>query len=412
MKEKLTAKLVNALKPESAAYKVWDTEIKGFFVRVAASGLKTYVLYYRVNGKANEFTLGRNSAITADIARDLAKAKSGDVAKEVDIQAVRSKSREAAKSAKFETLGKFLELQYFPWAQSHLKAWRDDERILNNDFGHLHPRKLADLTQWDLQKWAADAAKAKLKPRTINRRMAALKAVLGKAKSWGLIPHSALAGMRMIKVDEQGPVRYLSDEEEKALLAALESRQTQQREERARFIAWHKERGLEPPQPLIERYTDYLMPMVVVALNTGMRRGELFNLRWVEVNLKGRVLTVAGKTAKSGTTRHLPLNDESFAALTAWRNQASDGDLVFPSPVNGRRLDNIKKSWTGALALAGIKSFRFHDLRHSFASKLVMRGVDLYTVKELLGHSTIVMTQRYAHLSPDHKAAAVALLNN
>jgi integrase len=410
--QKLTARTVNALIATGKRYRVWDTELKGFHVRVSPLGKKSYALFYRHDGVQRDSLIGIHGNVTAEEARDLAKKQLGRVADGKDVQAEKRTAKAAAAKARYETLGKFLELQYLPWAESHLKAWQDDKRILENDYAHLHPRKLADLTQWDLQKWASDAAKKKLKPRTINRRMAALKAVLGKAKAWGVISHSPLAGMRMIKTDEQGPVRYLSGAEEGALLEALEARQTAQREERGRFIEWNRSRGLPLPKPLDARYTDYLMPIVVLALNTGMRRGELFNLKWIDIDIKGRVATVMGKTAKSGLTRHIPLNDEAFAAIVAWKNQSSGEGLLFPSPVSGGRLDNIKKSWGGVVTAAKLVSFRFHDLRHTFASKLVMRGVDLYTVKELLGHSTIVMTQRYAHLSPDHKAAAVALLNS
>ena len=411
MNQKLTAKVVNALAAKAERYRVWDTELKGFHVRVSPKGKKSYALYYRHEGVQRDAIIGLHGNLTADEARDQAKKLLGRVADGKDVQTERRVAKVQAQKARYETLGKFLELKYFPWAETHLRAWRDDRRILEKDFAHLHSRKLADINQWDLHKWAADAAKGGLKPRTINRRMATLKAVLGKAKAWGAIQHSQLTGAKMIKTDEQGPVRYLSDDEEKALLAALEARQEGQRAERLRYIEWCRERGLIAPEPYTGRFTDYLAPLVTLALNTGMRRGELFNLAWADINLNGRVLTVAGKTAKSGTTRHIPLNDDAFAALTAWRNQSNNLELVFPSPVSGGRLDNIKKSWTGLLELAGIKGFRFHDLRHSFASKLVMRGIDLYTVKELLGHSTIVMTQRYAHLSPDHKAAAVAVLN-
>jgi integrase len=96
--------------------------------------------------------------------------------------------------------------------------------------------------------------------------------------------------------------------------------------------------------------------------------------------------------------------------LHGWRDQASDNEgLVFPGR-NGGALNNVRRSWEGALRVAGIKRFRWHDLRHTFASKLVMAGVDLNTVRELLGHSDYKMTQRYSHLAPEHKAAAVAKL--
>jgi integrase len=153
------------------------------------------------------------------------------------------------------------------------------------------------------------------------------------------------------------------------------------------------------------------MPMVILALNTGMRRGELFNLAWSDIDLGSKQLTVQGGGAKTGNTRYLPLNDEAFSTLVAWRNQTVGRGLVFPSHITGERLNNIDKAWTGLRKLANIENFRFHDLRHTFASKLVMAGVVLNTVRELLGHTSMEMTLRYAHLDDEHMANAVAELN-
>lgn len=156
-------------------------------------------------------------------------------------------------------------------------------------------------------------------------------------------------------------------------------------------------------------FTDYLAPMVLVALNTGMRRGELFGLQWEHVNLAGKLLTITAGNAKSRKARHLPLNTEALDVLTRWQRQGEGTGLVFPSATGGR-MDNINTSWGGIVADAKLADFRFHDLRHTFASKLVMAGVDLNTVRELLGHADIAMTLRYAHLAPDKLAEAVARL--
>lgn len=130
------------------------------------------------------------------------------------------------------------------------------------------------------------------------------------------------------------------------------------------------------------------------------------------MNLKGKLLTVEGGTAKSGSTRHISLNSEALGVLIAWRNQSAGDQLVFCNPHMGKRFDNIKKSWSGLMKVAEIADFRFHDLRHHSASSLVMAGADLNTIRELLGHADLTMTLRYAHLAPKHKAAAVALLNH
>lgn len=249
-------------------------------------------------------------------------------------------------------------------------------------------------------------------PSTINRRVGILKSVLSKAALWGCIEQSPLKGMKRLRIDKMGRVRFLSNYEDKRLRGALEDREKEERLKRDRYNEWLLTRHKEPIPALDGQFVDHLRPLVLLALNTGMRRGEIFNLRWADVHLKGKQLTVRGEQAKSGNTRYLPLNNEAFATLVAWRNQTTGDGLVFPSPTTGERLIHIKRSWAGLLKRAQIHDFRFHDLRHTFASRLVMAGVDLNTVRELLGHSSIDMTLRYAHLAPEHKADAVAKLNS
>ena len=172
---------------------------------------------------------------------------------------------------------------------------------------------------------------------------------------------------------------------------------------------WRGVRGYDPVEH-VEDPEDYLKPIVLLALNTGMRRGELFSLRWVDVDLGRRQLTIVGADAKSEQTRYIDLNREAYTLLVEWQKRWGNYQLVFPNPNTGEQFDNIKSAWNGLREAAGLKNFRFHDLRHSFASKLVMKGVDLYVVKELLGHSSIEMTERYAHLAPSARKEAVARL--
>jgi integrase len=148
---------------------------------------------------------------------------------------------------------------------------------------------------------------------------------------------------------------------------------------------------------------------VLTALNTGLRRGELFHLQWRDVDFENKWLTVAGSTAKSGQTRRIPLNAEALVTLQGWCQQTLKTPAeprVFPG-VGGHRLTSVNRSWRGLRKLAALGDFRFHDLRHHFASRLVQSGIDLNTVRELLGHADITMVLRYAHLSPDRLVMAV-----
>jgi integrase len=139
-------------------------------------------------------------------------------------------------------------------------------------------------------------------------------------------------------------------------------------------------------------------------MNTGMRRGELLALKWSAIDFKRALLTVEGVTAKSKQTRHLPLNTEALDVLKKWQKQAPDAERIFPVATS------FKSAWVPMLVRANIADFRWHDLRHHFASRLASAGIPLNDIRELLGHATITMVLRYAHLSPDRKRAAVAAL--
>ena len=141
MKGKLTNKSVAALKPESRIYKVWDNELSGFFVRVMPSGTKTYAIHYRHNGQGRDHTLGRHGAITPTIARKMAVAKLGEVARGVDVQAERKQHSKIAKKAKYDTLGGFIEHRYAVWVTTERKSGPETLETLERDFEHLFGRK-------------------------------------------------------------------------------------------------------------------------------------------------------------------------------------------------------------------------------------------------------------------------------
>ncbi|PCI58829.1 MAG: hypothetical protein COB35_12850 [Gammaproteobacteria bacterium] len=156
-------------------------------------------------------------------------------------------------------------------------------------------------------------------------------------------------------------------------------------------------------------YCDHLEPLIILAVNTGMRKGEILGLEWIHVDIEKEFLTVISGNSKSGRGRHIPLNKAAKAALVNWKNDTDSNGYVFKG-IDDKPLKDIKKAWGNLLQLANISDFRFYDFRHHFASKLVMAGVDLNTVRELMGHNDLKMTLRYAHLAPEHKAAAVNLI--
>lgn len=400
MQAVIGAALLKTLKPADKPYEVRDTKLKGFLLRVQPAGGMSYYAEY---ARGKRVSIGPATAITPSEARDKARELLAKAHLGTDLAAEKRKARA-------QTLGDFLTEFYEPWALAHIRTGAATVKRFRTNFADLLPLKLGAVSPLDVERWRAERLTA-VKPSTVNRDITDLKSILAKAVEWKLLTAHPLSGAaKPVKLDRAGVVRFLSEDEEAALRAALDEREARIRDDRDSGNAWRRVRGVDLlPDLRSVTYADHLKPLVLVSLNTGMRKGEVFGLTWADVSLDRREIAVVGANAKSGQTRHIPLNDEALDVLTAWKAQTGGRGLVFPGR-EGAELDNVRKSWDGVLAAACITDFRWHDLRHTFASKLVMVGVDLNTVRELLGHSDIKMTLRYAHLAPEHKAAAVAKL--
>jgi len=415
MKAKLTIRTVQGLQPREKPFEVFDTEIKGFLLRVEPTGSRTYYLAYNLDGKRRRFKIGRASdALKPEQARDIARVKAGLVANGEDPQEQRLQKRKEHATAKIKTLRGFIEHKYQSWVIAERKDAIATLKRLETCFGFLNDRPLKEITAWDLQKWRTEQQKAGKAKTTVNRDITALRAVLSKAIEWGDLERHPLQKLKQIKVDDNSRVRYLTSDEETRLKTALDMRENKARSKRKNHNEWRCQRGLPPlPAISVDGYVDHLKPMVILALNTGLRRGELFRLTWAKVSMTLKTITVEGTMAKSGKTRHVPLNSTALTTLKIWREQSIGNGLVFPGTNNDGQeqpLSNVQTAWENLLKAAKLEDFHFHDMRHNFASKLVMAGVDLNTVRELLGHKDMKMTLRYAHLAPEHKAAAVERL--
>jgi len=211
---------------------------------------------------------------------------------------------------------------------------------------------------------------------TINREMSNLRHIFSKAFEWEMIEQNPFAKGKSLTIkDSTKRLRYLTEEEITRLLDKC--------------------------------VNDYTRDIVTVILNTGMRRGEVLSLKWEQVSKDGFIYLDKTKTDES---REIPINDDLAESLRdiRQRNQLRS-EYVFCDS-KGKPYGQIRKSFDASLRRAGIKDFRFHDLRHTFASHFVMRGGSLKDLQEILGHATMTMTLRYAHLSQEHKKKAVNLL--
>jgi site-specific recombinase XerD len=261
------------------------------------------------------------------------------------------------------------------YSKANKASYRIDKarmQALKKEFGS----RIADsITPQEIEKWMAGEL-SEHAPATLNRYRALLSLTyrLGIANRKVATNPARLVRQRR---ENNARVRWLRSEEETQLRAAIEKK----------F-----------PHRLVE---------LDLALNTGLRQGEQYSLVWDNIDLERRILTVS--TSKNGEKRHIPLNDAALAALLTAKQYCNDGPAVFWNRY-GEGLQSPRQWFEEAREEANIDNFRWHDLRHTFASRLVMAGVDLRTVQQLMGHKTIGMTVRYAHLAPEHQLSAVQRL--
>ncbi|WP_019411098.1 site-specific integrase [Pseudomonas psychrophila] len=404
MKAKITQKLINSLTPQEKHFRVFDTDQPGLFIRVQPSGHMTYMVSWARN---RERSLGRVGTLTLAQARSEAARYLADAHEHGEPLAV-TRERQGAATP---TLRQFLNDAYLGWFKAHNKGYEKTTQTLEANFASIMDQRMDAITGRDLEKLRTSWLTIGNKPSTVNRKMGAISGVFSRAVDWEYLPSSPLTKIKPLKVDSKGLVRYLSKEESKNLRNALEVREHRACLERDSANQWRAERNKKLFPDLKKlAFTDHLKPMVMVSLNTGMRRGELFGLTWTMVNFQTKTITIGGNTAKTSETRHIPMNAEAFNTLKAWREQSRKSDFVFPG-LEGGRMEDVKSAWLKLLKDACVVGFRWHDMRHDFASRLVMAGVPLNTVRDLLGHTDIKMTLRYAHLAPDVKAAAVELIS-
>ena len=414
MREKLTTTTVNRLKPTDKPYEIVDTDLKGFLLRVQPSGRMTYYFVYRTpKGKKTRIKIGLVGVISVKQARDIATKYAGQVSQGIDVQFEKKAEREQAKLSEKTTLGYFLEHHYAPWVLANRKSGQYTLETLERHFEPWFDHQMHELSTLMVEKWRTERLNDEIQPSTINRCTAALRALLSKALEWDALETHPLEKLKRLRVDDSPNIRYLSAQEEKTLFQALKDRDEELKAARDRGNQFRQARGYDPlPSLRSQRFADYMEPMVLLSLKTGIRRGELFDLLWSDVDFTAKTITIRGAISKSSKTRHIPLSPTALKVLEEWHTQqqeAKPSERVF-SNAKGERFDNTNKAWRGILKASGIENFRWHDMRHDFASKLVMKGVPLNTVRELCGHTDMNTTLRYAHLAPEHKAEAVALL--
>lgn len=259
--------------------------------------------------------------------------------------------------------------EYMEYARANKRSWLRDEIALKWFKFHFDGFTLSRITPKHIEDYKRKRLE-KVKPATINRELAVLKFMFSLAVKW--------------QYTDANPVKEVKFlQEQKIVIRVLDKKEAER---------------------LIESAADRLKSIITIALNTGMRRGEILNLRWNDIDFIEYYIFI--KESKSGVARKVPMNSVVAEILKGCKRE---NKFVFYDPKTGGPMKMYERFKT-VCKKAGIPDLRFHDLRHSAATQMVMSGIDLVTVKEILGHSRIETTMRYAHPTPENKRKAVAVL--
>lgn len=413
---------MRAIAPTGAYQEFADTELRGFRVKVTPAGLASYTYRWtRPDGSMGRLTVGRWPAMQPGEAREAARREAelqdrkGDTLTAIAVR--KAKRTAVTKAARgVPTLRRYLEDTYTAHLRTYCKTPKHGDanaRIIVQSFPQFLDMPLDTITGLALENWRTGKvgdAKRPLSKATTNKKLTALQGLFTHA-----VDHEVLASHPMAKVEmldePSGIVRYLTREEAERFYKAMIARENDIRAARDRTNE-HRRRRRYPLLPCLRavEFVDALRPAVLTSIMSGLRKSELFNLRWTDIDFANHIITVRDEHAKSGKQRHIPINAALYDVLVTWKPLAHPESPYVFAGESGEPIQCMKKSFGAVLKVARIESFRWHDMRHTFASWLVQSGVDLNIVRELLGHASLTMTMRYAHLAPDNKLRAVAAL--
>lgn len=278
----------------------------------------------------------------------------------------------------------FIDTVYLPWARSNKLSCRDDElncKVLCQYFGSKSFSQISPLLIEKFKRVRRDSITRygrQRRPASVNRELATLSRVFSLAMDNGILESNPCRKVKKLR-DNNERKRYLTVEEEARLMAALTGKRT------------------------------HLKSVVQLAIHTGMRRGELLNLEWENVDF-GRGVIHVTKT-KTNRDRDVPMNSEAKQILLNLHEQSKTEEFVFVNPKTGMNLSDVKKGFNSAVRAAGIVDFKFHDLRHTAGTRLADSGADAFTIAEILGHTSLQMTKRYTHATDQRKRQAVEALS-
>lgn len=350
----------------------FDMGCKGLQLEVRTSGGKTwYLRYMNERGKVRQLRIADVRDMSLADARKRADLLRGKVAVGQDPAEQKVAIRQVP------TFEEFIEKRYMPFVKGYKRSWKTDESLLKN---HLLPvfgkRHLDEIGRHEIIEMHHARRQDGASPASANRLLVMMRYIFNLALKWSIpgVKANPASGVRMLEENNKRE-RYLSAAEVQALYDELVKSDN--------------------------RMLRYIVPMLIY---TGARRREVLNARWEDINIEMRSWRIP--ISKSGKARHVPLSSGVLELLESVP-RFHECPYVFPNPNTHKPYVSIFYSWDTARRNAGIPDVRIHDLRHSFASFLINAGRSLYEVQRILGHSQIVTTQRYAHLSSETLLEAV-----
>jgi integrase len=314
-------------------------------------------------------------------ARKVARDKMIEAAGGADLVAVKRRSRGSGPTE--GTFAQFVADHYLPEITVRMtKKGLDGYRYrLNRDIlPLLGDKKLSEIDMQTIESWRTRRRAQGKKNSYIDSSVIVIRSVIRMAIDRKIIAVDPLKGIKTLPIDSSH-VRYLSAEERSRLRAAL---------------------ATLPPG-------DNMRCGIIISMNTGLRAHELFNMRWPDMDMENQAVKVPAAHSKSKKARWVPLNDAAMSALCELKAKEV-GPYIFHLEGGRPYVATKFQGFNRFMRSAGITNFRWHDLRHDFASRLVQSGVDLNVVRELLGHSDLKMTLRYAHLAPHNARKAVSMI--
>lgn len=395
---KLTKRYIDAQTPDSDKERwIWDTEVRGLFLRVYTSGEKRFAMKFRIGRQQKVYTIGTvGSPWTIETAREHAKEQLRDASIGVDPQKRKADAR--AELTVSELIERYLNEGPADKPNKRSATWEQDRSSLHS---HIRPllgnRIAAHLKPSDLAKAQAEIAAGKTalsalsgKKRgrlnikggktTASRCTIIFQAMIAWAVSRKILVSHPTLGVVRYKVERRE--RFITVEEVEAIFEAIE-RLEKRGEVRSEF-------GV----------------IVRLLILTGARRGEIQGLRWREVDFARRSIVLPDARSKTGA-RRIPL---SMAAIETLEELNRSGEFVFPAQransASGHTV-GLPRAWRAIRDEAGLADLRIHDLRHSFASFAAEAGASLQLIGKALGHTQMRTTERYAHLRDDPLHAMV-----